>query len=81
MKLLVKIYEKIEVTQWNIVLLQHVTWFNHFVVTNYSQNWADHSFMSFRKLGRCSIVGFNDTTDGSILKLWNLDTYKKLIVS
>lgn len=25
MKLLVKIYEKIEVTQWNIVLLQHVT--------------------------------------------------------
>jgi hypothetical protein len=31
--------------------------------------------MSFRKLGRCSIVGFNDTTDGPILKLSNLDTW------
>jgi hypothetical protein len=37
--------------------------------------------MFFRKLGECSIVGFNDTTDGSIPKLSNLDTYKKLIVS
>jgi hypothetical protein len=78
MKLFVRIYEKTVVMQWNIILLQNLTWFSHFVVTNSSQNWTDHPFMYFTKFGSCSVVGFNDTTDVSILKLSNLYTYKKM---